>query len=178
MIEWRELPRFDGVYEISSDGRIRRAKNGAGGAYAGQELAGQVDRLGYQRFNLRAPNGELKRISAHISVLEVFVGPRPDKFDASHKNGVKLDNRLENLCWESSSDNHRRKLDHGTLVHSEKHKCSKLTTADVLNIRERLRSGERGLKASLAREYGVSKTLIGWIEKRKAWPHASRLEAA
>jgi|SRR6185295_1249953 len=168
---WLPIDGFDGVYEISDAGRVRRTIDGCGGAYAGDIIKGTVDRLGYVRHGLRLPNGKAKVISPHSAVLKAFIGPRPHKFDASHLNGIKTDNRLVNLCWESSSDNHRRKLEHGTLVHGERHKCSKLKTENVIDIRSRIAAGER--KASLAAEYGVSKTLIGYIEKRRAWPHVA-----
>jgi hypothetical protein len=176
MEQWKDIPGFDGVYQISSIGRVRRAIDGCGGARAGQVLQPQTDRFGYVRHTLRLPSGRSKLVRPHVTVLEVFIGPRPSGFDASHKSGIRTDNSLENLCWESASANHRRKLEHGTLVHGEQHKCAKLTTEQALDIRDRISSGE--VKAHLAREYGVSKTLIGWIGKRKAWPHASRMEAA
>jgi hypothetical protein len=167
--QWRDIDGFDGVYQISDTGRVKRTVDGCGGAYAGDIIKGTVDRLGYVRHGLRLPDGRQKVISPHSAVLKAFIGPRPYKFDASHKNGVKTDNRLENLCWESSSDNHRRKLEHGTLVHGEQHKCSKLKVENVVDIRSRIIAGEK--KAALAREYQVSATLIGYIEKRRAWPH-------
>lgn len=120
-----------------------------------------------------APRAKQRLASVHVLVLEAFVGPRPRGHDASHLNGNKLDNRPENLVWETRSDNIRRKLQHGTLVHGEKHKCSKLKEHEVLDIRLRAAAGER--KARLAREYEVSRTLVGFIVSNRAWPHLARI---
>lgn len=44
--------------------------------------------------------------SVHILVLETFRGPRPHpKMRACHNNDIKCDNRIENLRWDTSSEN-------------------------------------------------------------------------
>lgn len=175
--QWRDIPGFNGIYQISDNGRIKRAIACAtGGTYAGRLMNPKIDRFGYYRTCIRSPiTGRAKCVRPHVAVLEAFIGPRPKDYDASHLNGIKTDNRLENLCWETSSENHRRKFSHGTLVHGEKHKCSKLKTEQVIEIRHRVANGER--KARVAREYGVSNTLIGYIVSGRAWPHVERAGA-
>lgn len=81
-------------------------------------------------------------MAVHAVVLGAFVGPRPEGCDASHKNGHRDDNRLSNLCWESRAANNRRKAAHGTQIRGEQHKCSKLTAAEVTEIRARAARGE------------------------------------
>lgn len=161
---------FEYGYEVSDLGRVRRTFSSAQYRAFGV-LEPKPDRYGYLRAGLKDAAGKLHRVSFHVAVLEAFVGPRPHKHDASHQNGVRTDNRLLNLCWETSSDNHCRKLEHGTLIHGEAHKCAKLRAEQVRLIRERVALGER--KASLARQFGVSGTLIGRIAKGEAWKHAA-----
>lgn len=159
---------YEGRYEVSDLGRVRRTFSSAQyEAFGG--LAPPPDRFGYVRANLKGSDGRLRRVSFHVAVLEAFVGPRPAGCDASHLNGDRTDNRLQNLRWETSSENHRRKLEHGTLVHGEAHKCAKLKSEQVADIKKRVADGEK--KVSLARQYGVSNTLICNIVKGKAWPH-------
>ena len=171
---WLAMKGFEGRYEISSLGRIRRlftsAQHKAFGIFTPR-----ADQYGYSRTTLRDDSGRVRRISVHVAVLESFVGDRPKGHDASHINGIRTDNRLENLRWETASDNHQRKLEHGTLVHGEAHKCSKLKENEVIQIRRRAMSGER--KRKLAREFGVSGTLVCRIVAGKAWPHAAIVES-
>lgn len=167
--EWRDLTGFDGVYQVSADGCLRRAIAGAGGTYAGRILASRVDRRGYHRAVLRDLTARQRLVRVHVAVLEAFVGPRPAGCDASHLDGDKSNNCLNNLAWETASENHQRKLLHGTLIHGDKHKCSKLKEPQVIDIRRRVSAGEQ--KASLAREYNVSRTLVGYIVAGRAWPH-------
>lgn len=47
--------------------------------------------------------GRFRRV--HQLVLEAHVGPAPDGLVACHQNGVKTDNRLENLRWDTRSAN-------------------------------------------------------------------------
>jgi hypothetical protein len=170
MTEWRIVPTTNGQYEVSDDGLVRRAVAAKSGGYAAKRpLKLTVDRYGYLRTTITI-DGRSRLLRVHTAVLDAFRGPRPDGCDASHLNGNRTDNRRANLVWESASDNQRRKLEHGTLVHGERHKCAKLSEVDVRQMRLRLRAGER--KSDLASEYQVSRTLVGWIAKGKAWPHA------
>jgi hypothetical protein len=168
MENWRDLPGFDGAYQVSDRGSIRRAKPSPYSS-VGKVLNLRIDARGYYRVAIRK-GGVSKLVSPHVAVLEAFVGPRPDRHDASHMNGIRTDNRLENLMWESSSDNHRRKLSHGTLIHGEKHKLAKITAEQAREIRDRRAKGETAIV--LSREYGISRSVIYHIEQRRAWPHA------
>lgn len=99
---WRPISAFDG-YEVSDRGRIRKL---------GAMCHTNLDCHGYPRVCLS--NGHwsgYKRV--HHLVLEAFVGPRPDGFEACHGNGVRNDNRRENLRWDTRSANLRDRHAHG-----------------------------------------------------------------
>jgi hypothetical protein len=108
----------------------------------------------------------------HALVLEAFVGPRPEGFDACHNNGNKTDNRLENLRWDTKSANSLDKRRHGTMLRGEKHPKNKLTEVQA---REILASPEMGV--ALAAKYGVSECTVCEIRTGRKWKHLLPQEA-
>lgn len=171
---WREIAGFDGAYEISDMGRFRRALGPAGigrNTEPGKILGAPRDCNGYPRAVLYdRVNRKARSIAVHTAVLEAFVGLRPEGTEASHLNGIRHDGRLSNLCWETRSDNHRRKIAHGTLARGERHKLSKLTDAKVLQIRRR---SATETQQSLADEYGVARETVCNVIRRTTWAHVA-----
>lgn len=158
---WQALVGFP-RYEVSDLGRVRHRET-----KRIRKL--QMSHQGRPVTYLTDATGRNRIVPIHSAVLTAFVGPRPYGCDASHINGTRTDNRLANLCWETPGVNHRRKLAHGTLVHGEKHKCSKLKAVQVRNIRQ---LADRGTSYSvLSDRYGVSVTRIGMIVRGEAWKH-------
>lgn len=111
-------------------------------------------------------DGRLHEKSHHRFIYETLVGPIPEFMEINHKNGVKTDNRLENLelCTHKQNNDRRLFLRRGETVNT-----AKLTESDVIIIRKRKSAGESSL--SLAKEYGVSKTAINRIYNRTTWKH-------
>jgi hypothetical protein len=72
-------------------------------------------RTGYQSVGLVARfQGRQRYFLVHRLVLLAFVGEPESRDTASHLNGIRTDNRLDNLCWESQAANCARKVEHGT----------------------------------------------------------------
>ena len=168
MNEWRKIPGF-GTYEVSEDGAVRRAVPTKQGRHVGAYMKFTVDGHGYPTATVIGDDGKAHRLRVHVAVLLAFFGPRPDGHDASHLNGVKTENNIENLRWEPRRDNIMRKLEHGTMIRGSAHKCSKLQESDIPKIRKALCDGRK--PAHIGAEFGVSRTVISNIRHGHSWAH-------
>lgn len=159
--EWRLVVGFQG-YEVSSLGRVR----GPGGIKKPHR-----DRKGYLSVTLWIKQRRLKRAVQRL-VAEAFIGPRTADCVVRHRNGVNDDNAATNLRYGTHAENEADKREHGTALFGEKHHQAKLTEAKVREIRRRFVHGSRSDgQQALAREFGVSNTLIRFVVTRKLWAH-------
>ena len=111
----------------------------------------------------------------HRLVADAFIPNKLLKPQINHKNGVRDDNRLENLEWVTASENVRHAYDTGITkpAKGERHPHSKLDDIKVMTIVTSLKNGQSG--ASLARLYGVNQSIVSDINRFKSWKHIPRL---
>ena len=97
---WKPIDNFEDLYVISSTGRVRRI-----GPYGrGQDLKIQVGKRGYPTVGLlRSQKQSAKTI--HRLLAKAFIPNPENKREVNHKNGIKTDNRLENLEWTTPKEN-------------------------------------------------------------------------
>lgn len=172
---WTHVVGYEGLYEISSRGRIRsRRRLGTAGGIIRPYLAG-LPRRKYLRVVLHKDG---KRHDCNVSrlVLASFKEPCPrEKTDACHKNDDQFDNRLENLYWGTRTEN---------LADAKRNKrlrprigpqvgIAKLSESDVRKIMEMRAAGHR--QVDVAAEFGVSQATISGIECGIVWPQVTGL---
>ena len=107
---WRPVVGYEGLYEVSSYGRVRsldryvKSKSESYRLIKGKVLIGSISRCGYIMCHIRV-NEVSKYYLVHRLVAEAFI-PNPDNLSCiNHKNEDKTDNRVENLEWCSYSYN-------------------------------------------------------------------------
>ncbi len=154
---WKPVVGYEGLYEISSFGRCRAVERYVAGKYGGFFSKKKLRILrpdmssDYHRCILSSENIK-RRFPVHRLVAIAFI-PNPDaKRTVNHINGVKNDNRLENLEWATDSENqsHRHAIlgqEIGELSHQ-----AKLTKLQVSAAIARRRNGDSYV--SIARDIG------------------------
>ncbi|GEB94175.1 NUMOD4 domain-containing protein [Microbacterium lacticum] len=103
MTEWRPIPGYEGLYDVSDFGRIRNAR-ATQGRPAGYVLTTPVNQsTGCAVVRLYGPGGG-KTLAVHRLVARAFHGEPPTEgATVKHLNDIKADNRADNLAWKETS---------------------------------------------------------------------------
>ncbi len=113
--EWRPVVGYEGLYEISNQGRVRNMR---------RLLRPTPDASrGGRRSVMLTADGRKKRHNVATLILEAFVSPRPDGLLACHNNGDATDDRLDNLRWDTPQANALDAVDQNTNWQTRKTHC-------------------------------------------------------
>ena len=171
--EWAPIPGYEDFYSISTLGRVRSESRTIlrtdGSALPVQEriLAVQLNR-GYQICALKKPRERYRHFSVHKLVLLAFVGPRPVGKVCCHGNGVRDDNRLANLRYDTQANNIADKKIHGTHTRGEAHPRAVLTESDVRAIRSLNAAGSLN-QSQIGALFRVRREQVNAIVNRRIW---------
>lgn len=171
---WADVKGYEGLYLVSNQGRIMRKSNSPT-SKSGKMMKLHVVSNGYHTVSL-TKNGKGKPLFVHSLVLTAFLGDRPNGYQCNHKNGIRNDNRIENLEWVTPSDNLKhsfrvlgRKGSNGVRYGADHHN-TKLTIGDIPRIRTMLEQGES--MREIGRVFGVHWSTIRSIRDNQTWRNA------
>lgn len=129
----------------------------------GHKMSPSIDRNGYLHGLINGRN-----CSYHRIIAECFVPNTYNKPDINHINGIKTDNRAENLEWCTRSENIIHAYQTGLeqpVIGTNNHN-SKLNDELVRYIRKSNKSNY-----GLAKELGVDPSTIRDVRNNKIWRH-------
>jgi hypothetical protein len=161
---WKKVVGFEEQYEISNIGNLRGIDKyvnhykGGKSFFKGVPKKARLNDKGYLRCNLKV-DGKSHDFTIHRLVAIAFIEKPIGKDIINHINGIKTDNRVENLEWCTQSEN---------VVHAVKERLikTKLTDKEALEIIQSKLSQRK-----LAKIYGVNHTIIWRIKNKIAYKH-------
>jgi len=168
--EWKVLD-FNTRYAVSDMGQVQRIEKG-NGTSVGRILKPRKSRKGYT--NVALFSGTLasrKQYPVHRLVLHVFVGAIPTGYEVNHKNGVKDDNRLENLEYVTPSENvqHAFKYLNHAIMRGDLNGHAILTESNALEVKRLIAIGAKG--RDIAKQMGISVSTVSAIKHKRIWKH-------
>jgi hypothetical protein len=162
--EWKIIPGFSN-YEASALGRIRR-RTRCKSSEAGRVLKPAKAR--YLRVSL-VRNGKAINENIHRLVAITFLGAPPTgKPQVNHKNGVKYDNRVENLEWVSAKENKQ----HSIIVLGQHQRGEQSAQAkfDITAVRAIHNAMMDATPPSeIIEQFGISETQLYRLKNRICW---------
>ena len=161
--EWKPIPRYEGLYSVSSFGRIK-CDSARRKSWVGKIIQDHLLNSGYLRVNIRDLDGLRKGYTVHKLVARAFLGERRNDQEVNHKDSNKLNNNISNLEYVTKRENSLH------AIGKRRTKQFKLTENQVREIREKYCAGSHS-QVNLASAYGVGQSTISSIVIRESWSH-------
>lgn len=158
---WKDILGYEGFYKISSIGRVYICRT--------NKIKASHSRNTYLSV-LLSKNAITKNFTIHRLVAVAFLPNPLNKAQVNHINGIKTDNRVENLEWSTSLENIRHSIENNlkNVAVGSRCRAAKLNDSDVIKIRS---IAENFSRDQIGRMFGVTGSTVRRIVSRKIWKH-------
>lgn len=99
--EWRDVPGYDGLYQVSQDGDVRSWRGWRGRRTKEPQTLKPFTRKGRSGrktfVNMTTPDGRRHHVAIVAIVADTWMGGTPPGHDRVHINGMCSDNRVANI---------------------------------------------------------------------------------
>lgn len=177
MEEWKDILGLEGRYQVSDLSRVRslsweQPHSSGGTSFVKKERVRKFKQPKTNRYiqlGMVTEDG-IVMIYHHRLVALAWIPNPENKPFINHKNGIKWDNRIENLEWCTKSENAKHSFATGLQSNKgEKSPMHKLTEKEVLSIRARYAAGESSWK--IFKSLDMSYTNVKDIIAKRTWGH-------
>jgi hypothetical protein len=167
--QWRQVVGWEGIYEVSSLGRVRNVMARTR-TFVGRLLKPNVNRKGYLTVRLMRLDRDVTRL-VHSLVADAFVGRKPKGLQVNHKDTNKANNDYRNLEYKTCAENIEHAVKHGLRApkHGTLNGCAKVVEKDIEDIRKRYAGGET--QREIGEDYGMTQANVSEIVRRRTWRH-------
>ena len=172
---WKNIKGYEGLYQISNMTRIKSLRRTSLWGIQKITLPERILKTGTNEHGYLVAylntDGRKKNFLVHRLLADAFLPKVIDKNFLNHKNGNKLDNRLENLEWCTISENaiHAYKTGLKLPIRGERHKLAKLSDKKVLEMRKLRELG--ATQVELSKMYNVSRRAVRNVLSYLSWKH-------
>jgi hypothetical protein len=164
---WLPVGGYEGYYDVSSFGQVRSLGGRRGSTV--RVLKPASNGKGYLAVSLSV-GGKAKTKLVHQLVAKSFVENESFLPHVNHMDGVKTNNRFDNLEYVTHQGNMSHAVETGLLDNKGmKHGKHKLKDGDVVRILDVYDS----TVLKLSQELNVSKQAVKDVISRKTWNHIS-----
>lgn len=141
--KWKDISGYEGLYRISNKGNIKRMpKNIYNNSLLGnnkyykckEKILTPHDNGGGYYIVTLTKNRKRKTLKVHRLVAETFIPNPENKPQVNHINGIKTDNRVENLEWNTNIENHNHAIKIGLINKTSYEKSAKSKWKKILQF--------------------------------------------
>ncbi len=164
---WKDIEGYEGMYKVSSLGNVMSMSYRNTGVPKLLKL--HPNSKGYLRADLFG-----KKCFVSILVAKAFISiPKKlegKKLDVCHRDDNFLNNKVDNLFWDTRKGNLEDMVSKGRSLRGEKNRLAILTDAQVQEVRNK-KVWKYGDLTKMAKKFGVSIQCLSDIKQKRNWKH-------
>lgn len=159
---WKNIPRYEGLYQVSNLGRIKSFHY-----HKEKEILNLTKCKKYLQIKL-SKNSITKIYKVHRLVLEAFVGPCPEGMQCRHLDNNPINNNINNIEWSTHKINMQDRIKYKTTNTFIYENGCKLNKTKARLIKNLLNSGKLTQK-EIANQFNISQQTVSGIKNKKRW---------